>query len=168
MSSGWSIDCADIHTLAAAWLDEQLSPAEQELFETHLESCAACQKFIERLSLQTIAPPVIELSRAHDYWQQMDAALVDELDRLEQEQQVVNATGVTPHRATVFALVAVLMLSFLWGISEHRRAVSLEQQVLHQAQTIEHYERLSAQPSKSSTPPRARSSKRYVPARLDL
>ena len=168
MSSGWSIDCADIHTLAAAWLDEQLSPAEQELFEAHLESCDACEKFIERLSLQTITPPVIELSRTHDYWAQMDSALVDELDRLEQEQQ--SNTVVAPQRSLVFALVAVVVLSVLWGWSEHQRAVSLEQQVLHQAQTIEHYERLSAQPSKSSTPSRAptRSSKRYIPARLDL
>ena len=98
----------------------------------------------------------------------MDAALVDELDRLEQEQQ--SNVWRSPAAVTVFALVAVVVLSVLWGWSEHQRAVSLEQQVLHQAQTIEHYERLSAQPSKSSSPSRAptRSSKRYIPARLDL
>ena len=75
-----------------------------------------------------------------------------------------------PQRAMVFALVAVVVLSVFWGLSEHRRAVSLEQQVLHQAQTIEYYEQLSAQPSKSSTPSRGptRSSNRYIPARLDL
>ena len=115
MNGNWTIDCADIHSLAAAWLDEQLSAAQRELFEAHLEQCSSCETFVSRLAEQSFAPPVIELNRAQDYWADMDSALVEELDRMESVREQGSENRARVNQLLLFTLAAALLLSFVWG-----------------------------------------------------
>jgi anti-sigma factor RsiW len=156
---GLRFQCSDVHICAAAWLDGQLSPAESEFMEEHLSSCTKCEKLILKMNEQLLTPPTLRLIQDDNYWREMDEVLALELHEAEKKSQ-----RKLPWR--VLALyAAALILTVLWGLHHRQRAVTLEQVVERQQRTLEHLERISAQPESPKTyvvPAK------YVPARMEL
>jgi predicted anti-sigma-YlaC factor YlaD len=151
--------CGDVRMCAAAWLDEQLSPAESEFLEEHLSQCHECEEFLSRLAAQDLHPPKLTLIQDDAYWREMDEVLASELLQAERAAR----KGFSWRSLLLY--VAVLMLSLLWGVHHRQRSVALEQLVESQQRTLEHLERISAQPQspKTYTVPA-----KYVPARMEL
>jgi hypothetical protein len=154
--------CRDVEICAAALLDGQLSPAEEEMVGDHLEHCDACAGLIDALETQRLKPPRIKLIQDNDYWEEMDVVLQSELDRAEQEQQ-----GIPPK--TILLYAAILLLSLAWGWHQRQRAEHLERIVYTQQQTLEQLERISVPSTKGAlveTSEKAHTS--YKPAKLEL
>jgi anti-sigma factor RsiW len=156
---GLRFQCSDVHLCAAAWLDGQLSPAESEFMEEHLASCAECTELIAKMNEQLLEPPKLRLIQDDNYWREMDEVLAQELEEAEKK-----SLRSIPWK--VLALyAAVLMLSILWGTHHRQRAITLQQLVERQQRTLEHLERISAQPE---TPKTYVVPAKYVPARMEL
>ena len=127
----------DVELCAAAYLDSQLSPSEEEMVEQHLERCDSCADMIDALDAQRLKPPRLQLLQENDYWEEMDAVLQAELDRAELEQQPK-----VSNRAMVL-YAAILLLTVLWGWHHRQRAIHLERIVYTQQQTLEQLERVT-------------------------
>ena len=63
--------CHDVELCAAALLDGQLSPAEEQLVEEHLESCESCCDLIDALGEQQLGPPRLQIIQNQDYWDEI-------------------------------------------------------------------------------------------------
>ena len=75
MGSHLPFTCRDVEICAAALLDAQLSPAEEEMVEEHLEHCDACAQMIDAMDAQRLKPPRLQILQENDYWEEMDAVL---------------------------------------------------------------------------------------------
>lgn len=137
MGSHLPFTCRDVELCAAAYLDSQLSPSEEEMVEQHLERCDSCADMIDALDAQRLKPPRLQLLQENDYWEEMDAVLQAELDRAELEQQPK-----VSNRAMVL-YAAILLLTVLWGWHHRQRAIHLERIVYTQQQTLEQLERVA-------------------------
>lgn len=157
MGSHLPFTCRDVESCAAALLDGQLSPGEEELVGEHLEQCCACAELIDAMEGQRLIPPRIQLIEETEYWDDMDAVLQAELDRAELEKRPVLS------KQLIFVYAAVLLLSLIWGWHQRQRANHLERIVYTQQQTLEQLERLS---TSSSHETKAKVS--YTPAKMEL
>ncbi len=137
MGSHLPFTCRDVELCAAAYLDAQLSPAEEEMVEEHLERCDACADMIDAMAAQRLKPPRLQLLQENDYWEEMDAVLQAELDRAEIEQQSKFS------KQSIVLYAAILLLTVLWGWHHRQRAIHLERIVYTQQQTLEQLERVS-------------------------
>lgn len=149
--------CREVEACAAALLDEQLSPAEEEMVEEHLERCDTCADLIDAMDAQRIKPPRIQLIQENDYWEDMDAVLQSELDRADANSQ----SPVSKQMILFYA--AVLLLTIMWGWHHKQRANHLERIVYTQQQTLEQLERVS---NPSLTGQNAKVS--YHPTKMEL
>lgn len=150
--------CRDVHVCSAAWLDEQLSPAEYEFIEEHLRNCPECEGYLQKMAEQDFEAPQLKFVQDEVYWQDMDQALLEELEQEEKRR--------TPIPWSMIALyAAALLLSVLWGVQHRQRAIHLEKIVESQQQTLEYWERISQQ-----TPKEGEQIKpvKYVPVRMEL
>ena len=136
MGSHLPFTCRDVEMCAAALLDAQLSPAEEEMVEEHLEHCDACAEMISAMDAQRLKPPRLQILQENDYWEEMDAVLQAELDKAELDQPKLSTQS-------IFLYVAVLLLTVLWGWHHRQRAIHLERIVYTQQQTLEQLERVS-------------------------
>ena len=150
--------CRDVQACAAAWLDEQLSPAECEFIEEHLRNCSECEDFLQQLAEQEFEPPQLKFVQDDAYWQDMDQALLAELEQDEKRRSSIPWP-------MVFLYAAALLLSVFWGLQHRQRAVHLEKIVESQQQSLEYWEKISQQ--KTSEDKQVKPVK-YVPARMDL
>lgn len=137
MGSHLPFTCRDVELCAAAYLDAQLSPAEEEMVEEHLERCDACADMIDAMAAQRLKPPRLQLLQENDYWEEMDAVLQAELDRAELKQQPKFS------KQSFVLYAAILLLTVLWGWHHRQRAIHLERIVYTQQQTLEQLERVS-------------------------
>ena len=137
MGSHLSFTCRDVNLCAAAFLDAQLSPSEEEMVEEHLGRCDSCADMIDAMDTQRLKPPRLQLLQENDYWEEMDAVLQAELDRAELEQQP------TFSKQSIMLYAAMLLLTVLWGWHHRQRAIHLERIVYTQQQTLEQLERVS-------------------------
>ena len=137
--------CTDVEICAAAILDGQLSPAEEQLVEEHLMHCSACCDLIDALGEQRLEPPRIQIIQQQDYWDEMDAVLQEELERAEED------TPMTFSWSQLALYAAVLLLTLAWGWQQRQRAQQLERIVYTQQQTLEHLERVTIQDSSNAT-----------------
>ena len=149
--------CREVEACAAALLDAQLSPSEEEMVEEHLERCDSCADLVDAMDAQRIKPPRIQLIQQNDYWEEMDAVLQSELDRAETDAQ----SPVSKQMMVFYA--AVLLLSVMWGWHHKQRANHLERIVYTQQQTLEQLERVS-NPSLAGQNANAS----YRPAKMEL
>jgi len=148
--------CNDVELCAAALLDGQLSPAEEQLVEEHLMNCESCCDLLDALGEQQLEPPRLQIIQRQDYWDEMDAVLQDELERAEEPR----SPAVSWPQIALYA--AVLMLTLVWGWQQRQRAQQLERIVYTQQQTLEHLERAMIQePSPTTTVV-------YTPTKLEL
>ena len=156
MSKHVPFHCQDIRICAAALLDGQLSPAEEQLMEEHLFECDACAEFLGQLEEQKIQPPRLQIIQDDEYWSQMDAVLQAELDKAERKSP-------KPSIKWFIAYAVVLILSLIWGNYEHQRVKQLEYVVQTQQRTLENLaqqvQQAQQNPSKSVV---------YVPAKMEL
>ena len=136
MGSHLRFTCRDVELCAAALLDAQLSPAEEELVEEHLEHCDACAEMIDAMDAQRLKPPRLQILQENDYWEEMDAVLQAELDKAELEQPKLS-------KQSIVLYAAILLLTVLWGWHHRQRAMHLERIVYTQQQTLEQLERVS-------------------------
>jgi hypothetical protein len=150
--------CSDVRYCAAAWLDEQLSPAESEFMEQHLNCCPECEDFVGALAEQDFSPPNVKLIEQDHFWDTMDQALEEEFLQSNQREQQFS-------RAALIVYAAALVLSVLWGVHHRQRAIHLERIVDSQQQSLEHWERITqqAESGKKTVQP-----VKYVPARMEL
>lgn len=146
MGSHLPFSCRDIEVCAAALLDEQLSPAEEEMVEEHLNHCDACADMIDAMDAQRLKPPRLQILQDNDYWEEMDAVLQAELDRAEVEPPKIS-------RNMLFIYAAALLLTLVWGWYHRQRAIHLERIVYTQQQTLEQLERVSTPRSTPRTYP---------------
>ena len=149
--------CRDVELCAAALLDGQLSPAEEQLVEEHLMNCEACCELIDTLAEQQLEPPRLQIIQRQDYWDEMDTVLQEELERAEEPKTMV----ISWPQIVVYA--AVLILTILWGWQQHKRAQQLERIVYTQQQTLEHMERAMIHEAPSQTQTIV-----YTPTKLEL
>ena len=156
---GLRFQCSDVLLCAAAWLDGQLSPAESEFMEEHLSQCSKCEELVLRMSEQELEPPQLRLIQDNDYWSEMDDVLATELE----EAQRISQRKMPWKVLALYA--AALLLSVLWGAHHRQRANTLEEMVESQQRTLEHLERISAQPE---TPKTYMVPTKYVPAKMEL
>ena len=76
MGSHLPFTCRDVEVCAAALLDAQLSPAEEEMVEEHLEHCDACAEMIDAMDAQRLKLSRLQIMlQENDYWEEMDAVL---------------------------------------------------------------------------------------------
>lgn len=146
MGSHLPFSCRDIEVCAAALLDEQLSPAEEEMVEEHLNHCDACADMIDAMDAQRLKPPRLQILQDNDYWEEMDAVLQAELDRAEVEPPKIS-------KNMLFIYAAALLLTLVWGWYHRQRAIHLERIVYTQQQTLEQLERVSTPRSTPRTYP---------------
>lgn len=151
--------CHDVELCAAALLDGQLSPAEEQLVEEHLESCESCCDLIDALGEQQLEPPRLQIIQNQDYWDEMDAVLQEELERAEEPTAMVTSWP------QIALYAAVLLVTMLWGWQQRQRAQHLERIVYTQQQTLEHLERAMIQDVPQNTPSKTVS---YTPTKLEL
>jgi predicted anti-sigma-YlaC factor YlaD len=150
--------CRDVHVCAAAWLDEQLSPAEYEFIEEHLRNCPECEGYLQKMAEQEFEAPQLKFVQDEAYWQNMDQALLEELEQEEKRR--------TPIPWSMIALyAAALLLSVLWGVQHRQRASHLEKIVESQQQSLEYWERISQKALKEDEQIKP---VKYVPARMEL
>jgi predicted anti-sigma-YlaC factor YlaD len=152
------LTCRDVQACSAAWLDEQLSPAECEFMEEHLRSCEECEEFIQQLAEQNFEPPQLKFVQDEAYWQDMDQALLTELQQ-EERRRASLPWGM------MALYVAALILTMIWGLQHRQRAIHLEKIVESQQQSLEHWEKISQQQSSDDSQIRPA---KYVPARMEL
>jgi hypothetical protein len=146
--------CQDVRVCAAALLDGQLSPAEEQLMEEHLFQCEECSDFLTQLEEQYLQPPHLQIIQDDEYWSEMDSVLQSELDQADQRA--------VQHLPLKWMLIyaALLLLSILWGSYEHQKAEQLEYVVQTQQQTLERLTQQAQQnPNKAVL---------YVPAKMEL
>lgn len=136
MGSHLPFTCRDVELCAAALLDAQLSPAEEEMVEEHLEHCDACAEMIDAMDAQRLKPPRLQILQENDYWEEMDAVLQEELDKAELDQPKLSTQA-------LLLYVTILLLTVLWGWHHRQRAIHLERIVYTQQQTLEQLERVS-------------------------
>ena len=152
--------CVDVQVSAAAWLDGQLSPAEAEFMEEHLQNCSKCEGFIATLAEQDFEAPDIKIAQDDHFWQDMDQILEDEFVLVEKERSNLPWPMLALYAAT-------LLLSLLWGLQHRQRAVHLEKIVENQQHSLEYWEKLSQQNVQKEGEETVRPVK-YVPARMEL
>ena len=102
MGSHLPFTCRDVEICAAALLDAQLSPAEEEMVEEHLQHCDACAEMIDAMAAQRLKPPRLQLLQENDYWEEMDAVLQAELDKAELEQPKISKQSMVLYVAILF------------------------------------------------------------------
>ena len=76
----WCIPCEVVREKAAAWLEEELSPAETDMIAEHLDRCEQCVAFVHSLEQIDLTPPKLRFTTSDDYWQSMDKVLGHEMD----------------------------------------------------------------------------------------
>ena len=150
--------CHDIQSCAVALLDEQLSPAEVEMVEEHLQHCQNCAELVDSLDEQRLHPPNLQIIQDEAYWEEMDSVLQAELESAERPKK----PRVTPIQMIFYA--AALLCTCSWGWYNRERASHLERVVYTQQQTLEQLERVSV----PSTPSLPQDRPTYIPARVDL
>jgi hypothetical protein len=150
--------CHDIQSCAVALLDEQLSPAEVEMVEEHLQHCQPCAELVDSLDEQRLHPPNLQIIQDEAYWEEMDSVLQAELESAERPKE----SRVTPIQMIFYA--AALLCTFIWGWYHRERASHLEKVVYTQQQTLEQLERVSV----PITPNLRKNRPTYIPARVDL
>lgn len=77
------MDCSEVLTIVAGEREDDLSLAESETFEAHLESCAPCRESVARAEedlerLSALADPPLVAASA---WMRVDAVVRDEARR---------------------------------------------------------------------------------------
>jgi len=150
--------CRDVQACAAAWLDEQLSPAECEFIEEHLRNCPECEDFLQKMAEQEFEPPQLKFVQDDAFWQDMDQALLAEMEQDEKRR--------TSFPWSMIALyAAALLLTLIWGLQHRQRAIHLEKIVESQQQSLEYWERISQQQEPEDKQIRP---VKYVPARMEL
>jgi anti-sigma factor RsiW len=156
---GLRFQCSDVQLCAAAWLDGQLSPAESEFMEEHISQCTHCEELLAQMAEQDLEPPKLRLIQDDAYWREMDETLAAELLQAQR-----NSRRKSSWKGLIF-YAAALLLTVLWGVHHRQRVASLEQVIENQQRTIDHFERMSAQPQspKSYSVP-----VKYVPSRMEL
>ena len=159
MNKQIAFGCQDIRICAAALLDGQLSPAEEQLVDEHLYACTKCSEFIGQLEEQDLQPPNLQIIQDDVYWSEMDAALHAELDAAEQKS-VAKMSDQVSNKKWLWFYAAALLLSILWGSYEHQRVAELEYIVQAQQQTLE---KLANQVDERNS-----KSVIYVPAKMEL
>jgi len=153
--------CRDVHLCSAAWLDEQLSPAEYEFIEEHLQSCPACEEFLQKMAEQEFEAPQLKFVQDDAYWQEMDQVLLEEIDKEEKKQSSLPWPMIVLY-------AAALLLSLIWGLQHRQRAIHLEKIVDSQQQSLEYWERISQQQTPEDTQNKPVKPVKYVPARMEL
>ncbi|VAX13691.1 hypothetical protein MNBD_GAMMA24-683 [hydrothermal vent metagenome] len=106
------MNCNDIHNLCDAYLDHELSDTQKRALEAHLESCPACQHYVQqaqtiRDALTTLKAPAMRPAFAEQAF-----------DKARQQ----NATVAKTKRltGTGLALAASLALAGIVGVFMHR------------------------------------------------
>lgn len=80
------MSCEEIQSKLSRYLDEQLDGNELQEVEKHLESCAGCRAFLQKLKkLEAIADD-FKISAGDEYWQGRKEAVMDEIARAESEK----------------------------------------------------------------------------------
>ena len=130
--------CNDVELCAAALLDGQLSPAEEQLVEEHLETCEACCDLINVLSEQQLEPPRLQIIQTQDYWDEMDAVLQEELERAEESTAMV----ISWPQIALYA--AVLIVTVLW-VATTSTCPTFGTYSVYPTATLEHLERAMIQ-----------------------
>lgn len=69
------MSCQDVRDRFAPWLDQELSPGDEELCAQHLHGCEACATELSRLDGQRFFPPELPDLEGPDFWGPMDRAL---------------------------------------------------------------------------------------------
>ena len=136
----WCIPCEIVRDRSAAWLDDELSPAETDVIAEHLEKCKECSTLYEQLSLIDIKPPKLRVVANDNYWAAMDRELSKAMDDAGTPRKQVFPAW------QVIALAACLILSIFWGYQQNMQVVELEQVIHNQQKDIERMQRISAQP----------------------
>lgn len=154
MSKHVPFHCQDIRICAAALLDGQLSPAEEQLMEEHLFECQECSDFLGQLEEQHMQPPRLQIIQDDEYWSEMDSVLQAELERAESN----TSKGISLQWGILYA--AILLLSLLWGGYEHQKVKQLEYVVQTQQHTLESLTKQAEQHQSKSVV--------YVPAKMEL
>lgn len=146
------MDCEHVRMHIAPLLDGELGPAEEQLIGEHLEACAACADFAERVAAQDLAPPGPDPRTAQpDFWQAMDQAVDTEWLRIQRaapSRPPVWRRQVTVGVPLLAAMAAALLLSIGYGAYASQDAAAARAQTAQLGQELERERRLAATPAK--------------------
>ncbi len=143
------MDCQSAMDQMAGWVDDQLSPGEQELFAEHIHRCSACRDHAEALATQPLhfpAPPPLPAAM----WAHMDAALSAELDRTASAPPPLTPWHHRRLQVSAPALLlyaALLLLTVSWGAYTHQQLQASEETATILRAELSREKRLAAQPS---------------------
>lgn len=163
------LSCETVQHRAIAWLEEQLAPAELEQIGMHVEHCEACAAYVAKLDAIDLRPPRVHHvhpSRKQNFWDDMDAHLRSEMTVSYQTKspQSHRRSGTS---TLLYFCAASLILSLIWGATQHQRVNELHTQIQMQQREIERMERMFATPPQPQMVPKTQFSV-HVPARMEL
>ena len=158
----WCIPCEVVREKAAAWLEEELSPAETDMIAEHLDKCEECVAFFHSLEQIDLTPPKLRFTTSDDYWQSMDKVLSHEIDVQEKGGK---SKPYVMWEFWVLAASALLILS--WGIYQYQQVSALEQLVESQQRDLERLQRTYAQPASPRAQPYVMPAV-HIPSRMEL
>ncbi|MDP6932268.1 MAG: zf-HC2 domain-containing protein [Myxococcota bacterium] len=120
-------DCSKIAERVAPYLDDQLAPADKELFSRHVAECDWCSELVamhESLDLEPLLPE--GLTAEEGFWDRLDEVLAPELEAYEEDQHslLVGVFGKewTLSTRAVLLYAAALLLTCAWGVYGHQKA----------------------------------------------
>lgn len=154
------MDCNAIADRVAAYLDDELSRSEREVFEEHLESCEQCQQVVERVAAVDLSPPPpLPAVGAPGFWDRMDRALEVELSRpatTEQPRPVGSrrlwSWELRVSAPVVLAYAAFLLLAIGWSFANLKRAQTAENALIDMEEMVQREQRRNPQPAQAVVP----------------
>ena len=157
--------CNDVADRIAAWVDQQLAPAECELLEAHLDRCAACKQLAASIAKQDLSPPRPTIQPPN--WSRMDEALSAEM--LQRDKRIKTPWHRRPYRISLKAgltYAAALALAVSWGLHTHQQLEDSQQETINLRQALDRERRLAAEPSPMLVPYRLANHKNeHAPSR---
>lgn len=155
------MDCNTVADRVAAYLDNELSRSEQQLFERHLEGCEACQRLVEAVSDVDLSPPPPPPEVGEPgFWDRMDVALAAEQARVPELAPVAPppaanrlwARRLNVSLPVIFAYVAFLALAVGWSLINLDRAQDAEAALQNMEQLVQREQRQNQPPSTKAVP----------------
>jgi len=106
------MNCHDIHNNCDAYLDHEMSDTQKHALEVHLESCPACQQYLQQAqAIRDVLPELKAPAMRPEFASQAFAKV---------RQQHSRAAGSTRLRGTGLALAASLALAGIVGVFVHQ------------------------------------------------
>ncbi len=155
------MDCRIARDRVASWLEGELSAADAELLEDHLEHCESCRVLAERLSqqeavLRLVKPPPFDRLEGHDFWDRMDSAMDQAMERRQAEDRRAarlwrRSLGARVAVPVPFAALVVLSLvvALAWGIGQQQELGQAQDEAAQAGMALEREQRLSAAPTQA-------------------